>query len=75
MGMIAIPLGQRPSVILREEDLIPDEPGLWNLILDSRILANTQRGKGEGSLSDEIEESYRKFGIRGAEEWPLENDV
>jgi len=55
VGMIAISVNQRPSVILREKLLIDDDPGLWNLILDSRILANTQKEQGGGSLSDEIE--------------------
>ena len=64
-GMIAIPTHQRPSVILREEGLIDDDPGLWNLVLDSRILANIQRNAGEGSLSDEIERKYAALGIRG----------
>lgn len=64
MGMIAVSVGQRPSVILREEGLIEDSPGLWNLILDSRILANAQPGVGGGSLSDEIERKYQQFGIR-----------
>lgn len=66
VGQIAVSIHQRPSVILREEQLIDDDPGLWNLILDSRILANTQKGQSEGSLSDEIERRYAELGIRGA---------
>ena len=64
VGMIAIPTHQRPSIILREEDLIDDKPGLWNLILDSRILAKAQQKPGEGSLSDDIERKYQELGIR-----------
>lgn len=64
VGMIATITHQRPSVILREEELIDDEPGMWNLILDNRILANAQqRADSEGSLSDEIERKYASLGI------------
>ena len=63
VGMISTVINQRPSVILREEELIDDEPGLWNLILDSRILANARQTKGEGSLSDEIQRKYLDYGI------------
>lgn len=64
IGSIAVSIHQRPSIILREEELIADEPGLWNILLDSRILAKIQPGKVEGSLSDEIERKYQQFGIR-----------
>lgn len=74
VGMIAISVNQRPSVILREELLIDDDPGLWNLILDSRILANTQKEQGGGSLSDEIERRYAELGIRNDEEWQQDSD-
>jgi len=43
--------------------MIDDEPGLWNLFLDSRILAKAQQQPGEGSLSDEIERKYQELGI------------
>ena len=64
IGSIAISIHQRPSIILREEELIPDEPGMWNILLDSRILANVQPRQGEGSLTDEIERKYQQYGIR-----------
>ena len=64
IGSIAISIKQRPSVILREEELIDSEPGMWNILLDSRILANVQQVQGEGSLTDEIERKYQQFGVR-----------
>jgi len=67
--MIAVSIHQRPSVILREEEMIDDEPGLWNLMLDSRILANVQQHQPQGSLSDEIERKYANLGIRGNDSW------
>ena len=55
--------GQRPSMILREEELIDDEPGIWNLMLDAMILSEITPSR-DGSLSGEIENTYRKYGIK-----------
>jgi hypothetical protein len=62
-GSIALQVGQRPSQILREEELIDDEPGLWNLLLDAAILSEVTP-KQNNTLTGEIEDLYRRFGIR-----------
>lgn len=70
---MALVTHQRPSVILRDEGLIDDEVGLFNLILDNWILANAQQQQQtDGSLSSEIERKYRDLGVDG--EWPSEID-
>ena len=69
-------MNQRPSVILREEQLIDDEPGLWNLMLDSRILANAQQQmRAGGSLSSDIERKYAELGIRSGKGWQQDSVV
>lgn len=76
MGMISTSVNQRPSIVLREEQLIDDEPGLWNLILDNRILANAQRQmRAGGSLSSDIERKYAELGIRRDDGWQQDSVV
>jgi hypothetical protein len=62
-------VNQRPSQILRQENLLDDiEPGVWDLLLDAKILervtpegAKGKNANNETFLKDDIEKQYERF--------------
>jgi len=57
--------GIRPSELLREVD----EKGVVGLLVDASCIASIMPKHPEGTLSAEIEDTYRRYGIPHGPNW------